>query len=74
MWMHGDVGWGWMAVGWAWMLVFWGAIIWFGFWAVTRLTGERTAPGSTPMDIARARYARGEITKEEFDSLKRDLA
>ncbi|MEK7280844.1 MAG: SHOCT domain-containing protein [Chloroflexota bacterium] len=26
------------------------------------------------MDIAKARYARGEITKEQFEQLKRDLS
>ena len=27
----------------------------------------------SPIDILKARYARGEITKEEFDTIKRDL-
>ena len=26
-----------------------------------------------PLDILKARYARGEITKEQFDAIKRDL-
>ena len=74
MWMHGDVGWGWMTMGWVWMFVFWGAIIWLVVWAVSRATGGQAASSSTPMDIAKARYARGEINKEEFESLRRDLA
>jgi putative membrane protein len=31
------------------------------------------APSETPLDILKKRYARGEIDKEEFDRLKRDL-
>jgi len=27
----------------------------------------------TPLDIARARYARGEITKDELEEIKRNL-
>jgi len=79
-WMHdGSVGnWGWMAVmGWVWMVVFWGAIIALVVWAV-----RRSAPASppqqpaqpSPIDIAKARYAKGEITREEFEELKRTLS
>ncbi len=74
MWMHGDVGWGWMVMGWVWMVVFWGAVIGLIVWTVSRVTEGRTTSHSTPMDIAKVRYARGEITKEEFESLKKDLA
>lgn len=29
--------------------------------------------GDTPLEILKRRYAAGEVTKEEFDSMKRDL-
>ena len=74
MWMHGDVGWGWMAVGWIWMFLFWGTLIGLAVWGISRITGVRSTSIATPVDIARVRYARGEITKEEFESLKHDLA
>ncbi len=74
MWMHGDVGWGWMTLGWVLMVMFWGSVIWLVVWSISRVTGGRASSSTTPLDIAKARYARGEITKEQFESLKRDLS
>ena len=31
------------------------------------------ASSQTPLDILKARYAKGEITKEQFEEMKRDL-
>ncbi|MSQ22471.1 MAG: SHOCT domain-containing protein [Dehalococcoidia bacterium] len=74
MWMHGDVGWGWMALGWISMIVFLGSIVALVVWAIGRATGGRASSITTSLEIAKARYARGDITKEAFESLKRDLA
>ena len=35
--------------------------------------GPRPQQQSDPMDIARMRYARGEITKEQFDEISANL-
>ncbi|MCL5281074.1 MAG: SHOCT domain-containing protein [Planctomycetes bacterium] len=35
--------------------------------------GWRTLPNETPLDILKKRYTRGEITKEQFDEIKKDL-
>jgi putative membrane protein len=31
-------------------------------------------PKESPLDIAKSRYARGEITREQFEALKKDLS
>jgi putative membrane protein len=33
----------------------------------------RTQAGPTPLDVLQARYARGEITRDEYDQMHRDL-
>jgi putative membrane protein len=71
-----DWGWGWWAFGAAWMVLFWGGIIALAVWAVSRLTGDRERRGEarSPLDIAKERYARGEITKDQFEQLRHDLS
>ena len=75
------MGW-WMLWGGLMMVVFWGAIIALVVWAVqsiTRRGADRAhSPESgvlspTPLDIAKERYARGEIDSEEFERMRRDL-
>jgi putative membrane protein len=76
-WMHdGSAAWWMVAMGWVWMLVFWGAIIALVVWVVRRISQPPAASsGSAPsaLEIAKARYARGEITREQFEELKKDL-
>ena len=61
-----------------WMIIVWivviGLIVW-GVIALTRHSGSGAQFGSkrTPLDIAKERYANGEITKEEFEQFKKDL-
>jgi len=74
MWgMHDGMGW-WMVFGGVWMLLFWGAVIWLVAWAVTRVGGGQRTDSDTPLDIVQRRYARGEITREQFEQLRKDLA
>ncbi len=40
-------------------------------WLITQGRGPR---GGSPLDILNKRYARGELTKEEFEAKKRDIA
>ena len=75
MWfMHDFGGWG-MLFGGLWMLVFWGGLIALAVWGITRLTRrDGSNVKSTPLDVAKERYARGEINKDQFEQIKKDLS
>jgi putative membrane protein len=61
---------------------FWGMhMLWWAFWVIMLIwifvtpydiPGQRTKNDS-PLDILKKRFARGEITKEEFDEKKKFL-
>ena len=56
-----------------WMFVFWGLFIALVVWGITRLTKHDSTTKHTPLEVAGERYARGEINKEQFEQIKRDL-
>lgn len=77
MWHMGD-GWGWwMLFGWLWMIGFWLLIIWAVLALVRGLSGrdrERSSQVSpTSLEILQQRYARGEITDEEYERMRQRL-
>jgi putative membrane protein len=74
MWYWHGMGGGWMIFGGVMMVIFWIGVIWLVAWGIRRFA-HHTYHGETmtPLDIAKARYAKGEITKEQFDQLKKDL-
>lgn len=57
------------------MLIFWVAFIAFIIWIVREISGRRndSSPTSKAMEILKERYAKGEISKEEFESKKKYL-
>lgn len=69
--------------GWPWMMHygFGGILMWIIFlilvgavlYVVISSQKGRSAQNESPLDILKKRYARGEITKEEFDKMKRNL-
>lgn len=77
-------GWGMMGPGimggWGWMwfmpvlwLLFLGLIIW-AIVAAVRGTGTSTGSSeNSALEVLKKRYARGEISKEEFEEKKKDL-
>jgi putative membrane protein len=67
-----------MIGGWIMMLVFWALVI-IGIVALVRYLSDR--PGApqqkeaeAPLEVLRRRYATGELTKEQFDEMKRNVA
>ncbi len=49
-------------------------VVWLASHSARTEGGRRADDQDTPLEIARRRYARGEITKDEFDRLKKDLS
>jgi putative membrane protein len=73
-WGNGAIG-GWGIFGMVMMVVFWIAIIALVVWGIKRFTQETTTSTSKgALDIAKERYARGEISKEEYEQIKLDLS
>ena len=69
---NGDMG-VWMVLGTVLMLLFWAGVIGLVVWGVVRLT-KHSHVDNGGFAIARERYAKGEIGKEEFDQIKKDLS
>jgi putative membrane protein len=74
MWfMHQGMGW-WMVFGVVLMILFWGGLIAFAVWGIRRLTRHDSSERGNPLEIAKERYAKGEITKQRYEQLKKDLS
>lgn len=70
----GGPGWGlslWMMIAMAifWLLFLVGIVLLI-VWAVNR---SRTATGGSAIDVLNRRYAQGEISREEYEQMKRDI-
>lgn len=70
MWGYYD-GWSWLWMA-SMMVLFWGAVIALAMWAIRSFTGPRRHDDDA-VDTLRARFARGEISQEEFDKTRRAL-
>ncbi len=74
MWHYGD-GWGWgMAIM---MVVFWALVIGGAVYAFSAMGRSGRGWGGpsegSALDILDRRYARGEITREQYDQMRHDL-
>lgn len=72
---YGMMGGGyWGLFGWLFMILFWAAIILLIIWLYRQIRGPApAAAGETALDILKKRYASGEITKDQYDEMKKEL-
>jgi putative membrane protein len=57
------------------MVIVGGGLIALIVWGVLRITRQNNSVTiKNALDVAKERYAKGEITKEEYDQLKKDLS
>ncbi|MFC2033606.1 SHOCT domain-containing protein [Chloroflexota bacterium] len=60
-------------MGW-WMVIVWGGLIALIAWGIMRLSRRNySTPKHEPLNMAKERYAKGEIPREEFSKIKKDL-
>jgi putative membrane protein len=78
-----NMGWGYgFGFGWIFMIIFWALIIWAIYALIRSFSGrsghshehgEGMHQERKVFDILKERYAKGEISKEDFDRMKKDL-
>lgn len=56
-----------------WMVVIFGMMWLFRSYGHSHHRDGRHTNGESPLDIAKTRYAKGDITQEEFDHIKKTL-
>ncbi len=72
--MHwGDYSWGWgMGFGGPFMVIFWLLVIVCIAYLIKRMAGG-DKKDETALDILKKRYAKGEISREEYERIKDEL-
>ncbi len=83
-WMHDMMGWGGWMIPWGWILIV--ILVVILIYALAGRGGQRPSEPSrgshvgekedleTPLDILKKRYARGEISREDFEQMKKDVS
>ncbi|MCR4334168.1 MAG: SHOCT domain-containing protein [Patescibacteria group bacterium] len=73
--IYNTYGWGYHIVGGLMMIVFWALFISLIVWIVREISGKHSKhPHHHAIEILKERYAKSEISKEEFEEKKKDLS
>jgi putative membrane protein len=88
MWYHyGEFSWAWLIGMGLIMFLFWGGLVLLGAWVFRAVMGgnaphtsnrlgdetQARPSGDRALEILKERYARGEISREEFEKIREDL-
>ena len=72
---NSSLGWGMGTFGWIGMILFWGLIIWLILWLVNQNKNNKiNLMGKTASEMLKERYAKGEISKKEFNEIQKDIS
>lgn len=73
MWHMDDWGYGMMGIGMLFNVLFWAVVI-VGIVALVKwLFGASRHARERPLDVLKTRYAKGEVTREQYEQMKKDL-
>jgi putative membrane protein len=77
-WIDGGFSWGWMLFGGLMMLFFWGGLIALAVVIIRSFARGASSSGQgndkPALQILEERYAKGEISQEEFETIRTDLS
>ena len=59
--------------GWLGMVLFWGAFLWLIVWLINK-NSESERKEQTPLEIAKERFAKGEITKKQYRDIMNEIS
>ncbi len=68
----GSFGWFGMGFGFIFMILFWGLIIWLVIWVINKYT-KQAGKTESAIEILKKRFAKGEITKKQYEEMKREI-
>jgi putative membrane protein len=70
-----DILWGGIVFGWIFKMLIAALVIWLVVHSLSKSQNHREIqlPPETAMDILKKRYAKGEISKEQYEQMRKDL-